>query len=104
MPDNTISVAPFGRPNLGHPNYRANQEAARHKGQYVCETHCCCYCGKKALNGNIFAYLTNLGEFARMEDRPALNDDLGLYPVGSDCAKRLKKAGVTLYNAQNEKI
>lgn len=92
----------------GHPNYEANQSAARHEGRYVDSTHCCVLCGKKAIGGKTFVALTNVGEYTTKEEmaehdaiviaNKGCPDDLGLYPVGSDCMKVLVKAGVTIYD------
>jgi len=86
---------PFGGPN-GHPNYRENQEGARHKGGYVCATQCCCYCGKKAFNAKRYAYLVDGGSFDREEDGDG-DHDVGFYPLGSDCAAKLRKVGTPVY-------
>lgn len=82
---------------MGNPNYRTNQEAARHEGFPVDECDCCVLCGKKAVQSGMYVYLTGRGEYTKAGEGEK-NDDLGLYPVGSDCAKKLKKAGVTLYD------
>lgn len=78
------------------------------------ETTCCVLCGRNAGQGGRFVYLTNLGEYTTVEEaaqndkvveeRGGCPDDLGLYPVGSDCAKKLKQAGVTIYNWQLEPL
>jgi len=88
-------LAPFGRES-GNPNYKQNQDRARHNGHYLDASNCCAVCGKKALGGDTFVMLSNVGEYiteAEYND----SDDLGLYPVGSDCAKKLKKAGIPVY-------
>ena len=100
------SLRTFG---YGNPNYRKNVDKARHNGHMLDETSCCCVCGKKALNATVFAMLSNGGEYITTEEatqfeqecaaRGACSDDLGFRPVGSDCAKKLKKAGITLYPA-----
>ncbi len=86
----------FGGPN-GHPDYEKNQNAARHNGHYVCQTQCCVICGRKALGGHIFAMLSNVGEYITPAEHND-SDDLGMYPVGSDCAAKLILAGVPLVN------
>lgn len=73
----------------------------------VDDTCCCILCGKNAGKGGLFVYLTSGGEYSTMEEAAEYEkvieglggclDDLGLYPVGSDCAKKLKLAGVKLY-------
>ena len=52
--------------------------------------------------------LTNVGEYTTIEEmnendklveaRGGCPDDLGYYPVGSDCARKLKAAGVMIYD------
>lgn len=91
----------------GNPNYRKHQNAARHEGHYVDETQCCALCGKKALNQETYVLLSNVGNYITSEEalafekdaeaRGGCSDDLGYYPVGSDCAKKLKAAGVPIY-------
>lgn len=93
----------------GNPNYRKNQESARHQGHYVDQTECCVLCGRKAIGGNTFVILSNVSEYITKEESAAFDadcaarggcsDDLGYYPVGSDCAKKLKSAGVPIYPA-----
>lgn len=90
------------------PNYRRNQSRARHNGHYVSETHCCVVCGRAAVNAKEFALLSNVGEYITREEfeqhekeviaRGSSPDDLGLYPVGSDCALKLKAYGIPLYS------
>jgi len=111
----TTSVPAHLKAFTGNPNYRKNQEAARHNsvrdnyvvGRYASETECCALCGKKAL-GSQHVLLTNVGEYTTIEEmdendkaveaRGGCPDDLGYYPVGSDCAKKLKAAGVMIYD------
>lgn len=110
---NTVQV-PANLKAFKGANYRKNQEAARHNGHYVDETCCCVLCGKKAIGGGTFVLLTNVGEYTTKEEmaeheklveaRGGSPDDLGLYPVGFDCAKKLKAAGVTIYNAEIEAV
>jgi len=103
-PSLVTTVKPFGGEN-GHPKYEENMGKAMHEGLPVSQTDCC-YCGKKAVGGKIFAYLTSMGVFAQADDFAHLADDhnLGLYPVGSDCAKLLKRHGVALYRWGGERI
>lgn len=93
------SPALFGRTG-GHPNYRANQERAKVGGNNVGPEECCAYCGRATGLGKNFLYLTTLGQVSEAPADPETQsyDDLGLYPVGSDCAKLFKKAGVKLYS------
>lgn len=111
---NTVQVPANLTAFTGHPSYRKNQEAARHNGHYVDESGCCVLCGKKAIGGGLFVLLTNVGEYTTKEEmaehekvvaaRGGCPDDLGLYPVGGDCARKLKKAGVTIYNGEIEPV
>lgn len=90
---------PFGGVN-GHPNYRTNQDRTGRD-----PSECCVVCGKRA-TGNLYVYLSNVSEYiteaeyVAQEDacnaRGACSDDLGMYPVGSDCAKKLRAAGIPL--------
>jgi len=90
------SLQPFGR---GNPNYHRTQEAQRHQGMYVDQTECCCVCGKKAFGkSRQFVYLTDLSQYITKEE--CQDHDLGMYPVGSDCAKKLNKAGVPTYKVE----
>jgi len=49
---------------------------------------------------NVGVYITK-EEYAQQERdceaRGACSDDLGEYPIGSDCTKKLKAAGVPVY-------
>jgi len=88
---------PFGGEG-GHPSYRENEGKATHKGQPLCQTYCCCYCGKKAINAKHYAYLVSGGSF----DLATAGDpdyDVGYYPLGSDCATKLKKVGAPVYKS-----
>lgn len=90
----------------GNPNYRKNQERARYNGSPIDESRCCVLCGKASF-GTTYVLLSNMGEYITLEESRAheascekrgLNsDDLGYYPVGSDCAKTLKSAGIPVY-------
>lgn len=91
----------------GHPGYEANQKKARHNGHYVDQTSCCAYCGKKAIESDLSVLLSNVGEYITKEEADAFEiecaarggspDDLGYYPVGSDCARKLRAAGIPVY-------
>jgi hypothetical protein len=54
-----------------------------------CQTECCAYCGKLAISGTHFGIFTDGGEWTTAEEMK--DHDLGYYPLGSDCARRLKK-------------
>lgn len=91
-----IAVPPHLAPHGGHPDYHTNESKATHKGIPVDQTGCCALCGKKALGGKTFVALTDMTEYTTKEE---LHDcDLGLYPIGSDCMKKLSKVGVTIYD------
>jgi hypothetical protein len=86
---------PFGREN-GHPRYRENQERARDKRGYALDTiDCCVVCGKGTVGGSTFVLLSDVGEYITAAEHRE-NGDLGEYPVGSDCARKLKAAGVPI--------
>lgn len=101
-PTIVTSIRPFGHAEgsaLVNPNYRTNMSRSD------CATVCCCFCGKRMSGQRIFAFLTNIGEFAVAEEwEGTSNDHLGLYPVGSDCAKLLKKHGVVLYDWECKRV
>lgn len=96
---NTKTTAPsfiiFGREG-GHPRYDANSDKP-YKGQYVDRSVCCVYCGRYAPSATKFVYLTGWGDIIENPGDKATNDDLGFYPVGSDCAKLAHQAGVPVY-------
>lgn len=79
--------SPFGGTN-GHPDYLKNRRDR--------EPHeCCVVCGKKTpktaksvMLSTLNEYLTELGE-----------NDLGYYPVGPECSKALKAAGIPVVKA-----
>lgn len=106
--DNTKKVPVIFGQAGGHPNYKANQSKAvdkRFRSPLGVES-CCMYCGKACYEGGTFIYLTALAEVvAEMpKDGEIANDDLGLYAVGSDCAKLFRKAGVKIYNWNCEEV
>lgn len=84
----TKTFVTFGGTN-GHPNYQLNLS----KTQYADTTTACCYCGK-AVKGNTYLHLSSLGE--PLAPGAEGDHDLGLYPIGSDCAKKAKSAGHTV--------
>lgn len=81
----------------GHPTYWQTQEKQTHKGLPVEPNHCCVLCGRKALGNKRFVMLTNIGEYTFKEE-PSECDDLGLYPIGSECLKVVTAAGVPVYD------
>lgn len=80
----------------GNPSYRKNQDAAKHEGSSLDESCCCVLCGKAAFTSGLSVMLSNVGEYITKEEHND-SDDLGYYPVGSDCAKKLKAAGIPIY-------
>lgn len=80
----------------GNPDYRTNQGKAIHKGIPVCQTQCCVLCGKKSLGGKLYVLLASTCEYVTREELD--EDDLGEYPIGSDCAKKLKAAGIPVFS------
>ena len=76
----------FGQPNGGHPNYHRNSEDRD-------GTLCCAYCGKLGKN-KTFVFLNWDGTPCSPDTQ---GDVLGLYPIGSDCAKKAKAAGIKIY-------
>lgn len=86
------SLKPFG----GNPAYKANMSKAMHKGLPVCQTSCCVLCGKKALSQKLFVLLSTDNVYVTQAELS--DDDLGEYPVGSDCAKTLKAAGIPVFS------
>lgn len=109
-PTLVLTIKPFGSrkgdPTVGHDKYEENLDKAKHNGIPCSQTDCCCYCGRKAIGGKTFAFLTNIGQFAvaeDYEDNPG-NDHLGLYPVGSECAKLLKSHGVVIYDQDCKRV
>ena len=100
------TIRPFGQA-LGNPNYEANQAKATFSDQgrrrSADQTVCCAYCGRYCKNPTIFAFLANVSEFMDAKDDNGM-DDLGFFPVGSDCAKLLRKHDVPLYDFDNNRI
>lgn len=110
METTTSYPKPFGAANGGHPNYKTNEarvtgHAKRHGVEVGAEA--CCYCGKGVKGRPRFTvFLTAVGEMVAKDTTKAteaelsaeFSDYLGHYPVGPDCAKKLKAAGVTVYD------
>jgi len=87
----------------GHPKYRENTNKV-YNGRNVDPSDCCVYCGKYATSTKTYVYLTGYGEIIENPGDAAGNDDLGFYPVGSDCAKRALKAGFPVYDAEFRRV
>lgn len=64
-------------------------------GMYVDEGCCCVLCGKKAFGAPEYVLLSDTSRYVTKEE--LTDNDLGMFPVGSDCAKKLKKAGIPVY-------
>lgn len=82
----------------GHPNYRVNQKKAGRD-----PSDCCALCGKACLKTAAYVMLSNVGEYITAEENNN-SDDLGLYPVGSNCMRLLKQAGIPVYNTAFERV
>jgi hypothetical protein len=107
--------APFGRTD-GYPLYATNLNRAMclppgHKHSGCNETNCCVYCGKVALTphkspklvsekAHFCCFLDSCGNWIEAEGSDD-NDILGFYPLGPDCARRLKKI-VPVYEVGTE--
>jgi hypothetical protein len=93
-----VAPSAFGGEN-GHPGYKANVEAVGRipfgrKGYGACETSCCAFCGRLALGAKFHGYFVFDGEFDEAPEDPEVTlseAHIGFYPLGSDCARRLKK-------------
>jgi len=90
----TEDLRPFGGGGKGHPDYEKNLDRV----PYHDMTIACCHCGKHTKKPKFFACLADVAEYIRVEDYDDMRCDLGFYPVGSDCAKVLKKHGIPLYD------
>lgn len=96
-------VNPFGHGEGSHPKYRENMTKAMGTTKSGLRfnadaTLCCCYCGRYTGTGRLYVYLLSTSEFSESEHfKGDDGDNLCMYPVGSDCAKKLKAHGVPLY-------
>lgn len=75
--------------------YRRNVERAEaiqpgKKGYGASDTECCAYCGKYTHAPKFHAFLDCMNEFVSSAEVDS-GEYLGFYPLGSDCARRLKK-------------
>ncbi len=64
----------------------------RHEHEAMHDGEPCLFCGRKVRvgQGTVMAHLIDGGaNLASIEDDAEPNSDLGFFPVGSDCAKRL---------------
>jgi hypothetical protein len=86
--ESPVELAPFGRGNI---NYHRNLESTGRKDPGADQTTCCVVCGRKTNNNRRYVCLTDGGEYIAKEN--LTDDDLGFYPVGSDCAKKLQAGG-----------
>lgn len=98
--DNTNQFVIFGGVG-GHPDYRSNIHKPR-KGRFVDQTECCAYCGRYTPSPKYYLYLTTANEV--IEARDDSHDDLGFYPIGSECKKLALEAGKPLYNADYKRV
>ena len=76
----------------GHANYKKN--SARVK-EMVAEP--CCYCGKGIKHGTAQAFVFLAWDTEMIAKDSNAPDYLGFHPIGSDCAKKAKSAGVPVY-------
>lgn len=80
---------------------RAKMNSQTVGGLPVDESCCCVLCGKYLPNKKpAFVLLSN--ETKYVTEAELTDHDLGTFPVGSDCAKKLKKAGVSIYQYNSD--
>lgn len=78
---------------FGHPDYRSNADRvhARDNGDAPCA-----WCGRSVLYP--FKYMVRVvdggGRFGRVNEPDGGPGEMGMHPIGYDCARRLRKAGV----------
>ena len=87
--DTPEAVRPFSK------KWRTNVDKASHNGYPLDEGHCCVLCGRKALNATSFVLIADCGNYVTKDE--VQEYDLGMFPVGSDCLKAFKKAGIPTY-------
>ena len=91
MSRTVITVAPDLRA-FSSLKYQENQrKAARNRAADT--TDCCVVCGRMA--NSEFVVLSDGGEYITPEEYR--DTDLGYYPVGPDCARKLRKEGVPTF-------
>ena len=91
---------------FSHENYEKNlaaflARASNPKKPYYGgdEYLCCAHCGKYVKTPRLFVYIVYGGTFepAPLEE---VDGHIGHWPVGSDCAKKLKSLGVPVYQGR----
>lgn len=85
------------RPFSG-PRYRQNVDRAVDKGYE--EGLCCMHCGKLSRTAKLAAYTKFGGEYVKPPEtteeieQAEFEAHIGYFPVGSECAAKLRKAGI----------
>lgn len=90
-----MSFPIFGRPG-GHPDYFENLSRAKDPEPSAC----CVYCGRYVKAPSVFVFLNIENEPVDAEEGQKAPEWMGLYPIGPDCAKKAKAAGVQLYDSE----
>lgn len=75
------------------------------QGYPVDDGFCCVFCGKYMPDGHkgTLVLLADGGEIVTLGELTEF--DLGVFPIGSDCARKYKAAGIPLYKFnESEKI
>lgn len=85
--------------------YRRNVERAEaipfgKNGYGASDTECCAYCGKYSHSPKFHAFLDCMNEFVESAEVEG-GEYLGFYPLGSDCARRLKKI-IPVYGSESD--
>jgi hypothetical protein len=91
---------PFGGEN-GHPRYQVNEKAAFLKTNGCCET--CMFCGKVVKKARFLGFTAYGGTFDDAANHEDENGIVGFHPLGSDCARKLKKK-IPVYDSSYERI
>lgn len=89
-----VAFGAGGEGYVGYEGYDANIAKLHRigfgkKGYGAGETECCAFCGKLSLNPKYFGFISSSATFYTVEEGES-DDYIGFYPLGSDCAKRLK--------------
>lgn len=68
------------------------------KGRYLTEEQICMCCGKPTRKPTLMVYASvETAVYVTKEEAHSDTFDYNMYPVGSDCAKKLKADGVKVY-------
>lgn len=90
------TIAPFSGSQYGK-----NSERCEYKDESPC-----CLCGKSTKDdGSLYVHVTDGGSrFATKEEHESGESlgggDMGCFPVGASCAKKLRKAGVYVFKME----